>query len=291
MNTQIEKRSNNETLDNEPLRRHISENNQQLNNLAERAVSVDEFVRNACAILNVPKRDLEQLISAPIGYLDDIEAGRPPTATFIRELSKSLGLSERATQNLTNVRQSDLLIPSQTTLVRHNIAAERLGEDVQELISLLHKAKSPQESVPPELIERAAERVIETGQKLAAPIRLPRTEDMEVRLASIGQLERLDEYRGNLTLFIGVATCAFGGILGICVNWVTQQPIRPTSASVVALALLFLVFTLFAFLARRESNRALAVRDQILGKTSTDQKGTLNLVRYDSNDTSGSMRN
>lgn len=108
------------------------------------------------------------------------------------------------------------------------------------------------------------------GRQLTAPVDLPT--DLRLKLADVGQLERLVEYSSDRNYFTACATLAFGAFLGIIVNLVSQDNPTLTKPAGIALVLFLAVGLAFSYMAHMEGSRAKKMRSTIFPTEPAGQK-------------------
>lgn len=88
----------------------------------------------------------------------------------------------------------------------------------------------------------------ESVQDLNAPIELPDRQDLAQKLVPINVIYQLEEVRKDETRFINLVYFFGGGILGILVNWLTDDQTSVPRESVVAFIALTIMVGIFLIL-------------------------------------------
>lgn len=101
---------------------------------------------------------------------------------------------------------------------------------------------------------------------LTAPISLPPSEDMVIRLVPSFSLERLEEYRSDEGIALLVLGLFAGAFFGLLTNIVTQDVIDFSATEIVLLVLLGGLSSASAYWIRRVKKRAARVRDDIFSQ-------------------------
>lgn len=96
-----------------------------------------------------------------------------------------------------------------------------------------------------------------------APISFPRREDLQIKLVDANLVYKLEEYRSDLSYFWAAFWTIVGAILGIIINWVTNNPLIITPSSLIIFIILVLVGILMALFIWRFSKRAKEVKGVI----------------------------
>jgi hypothetical protein len=81
---------------------------------------------------------------------------------------------------------------------------------------------------------------------ISAPINIPDLEEMTILLVQADIVYRLEEYRSDQQYWEAVMCTLMGAILGIIINWVTNEPISISKISILAI-ILFSIFACIAF--------------------------------------------
>jgi hypothetical protein len=99
---------------------------------------------------------------------------------------------------------------------------------------------------------------------ISAPINIPDLEEMTVLLVQADIVHRLEEYRSDQQHWEAIMWTLVGAILGVLVNWITNEPIVISKISVLAIIL----FTIFACIAlasvTKYRKRAETMKERIL---------------------------
>ncbi|MBE2267026.1 MAG: hypothetical protein IAE80_02255 [Anaerolinea sp.] len=90
-------------------------------------------------------------------------------------------------------------------------------------------------------VQETLERIeTEREKELNTRILLPPPETMQVQLVASTSLDRLEEYSQDLNIGFLLAGCFIGAILGVLVNWATDESFMISRASVVLFVLMVL---------------------------------------------------
>jgi hypothetical protein len=92
-----------------------------------------------------------------------------------------------------------------------------------------------------EPIQESVKRALEQTNGMSAKVILPTDDEMAVRLVPLQQVERIEEYRGDQSIFFTLVGLFGGAVLGILSNWATLQAFTMTRASLVLSALFLLL--------------------------------------------------
>jgi hypothetical protein len=98
---------------------------------------------------------------------------------------------------------------------------------------------------------------------MSAPIRIPSRESLAIGLVPSDLIYRLEEYRADQRRWEAIAWSLGGAVLGIVINWVTNDPITVSRASIILLIVLFVLAILVGLIARDFKLRADRIRDKI----------------------------
>jgi len=130
----------------------------------------------------------------------------------MQEVSESTGISELRT------RLQDL--ESSMEAMRDEVEKAPLPAPQGETLAIREKL---------DYLEQTVSGVLAASQRISAPVILPPTEDLQVRLVAATSLVRLEEYRQEENKWFAVTGMFLGGILGMFVNWVTGGVMTPAS--------------------------------------------------------------
>jgi hypothetical protein len=123
---------------------------------------------------------------------------------------------------------------------------------------------SADRSIPVSIVDPLTRDVIELagGVEPHAQVKLPRPEDLAVRLVQVSALQRLDELRSDVSIHLSMLTTAGGLIVGFLTNVLTSnQPFNPQYWPF--LGLLGLTAITFGGLTWRASRRAERIRRRL----------------------------
>ena len=169
----------------------------------------------------------------------------------MREVSDSTGLSEFRT------RLKDL--ESSVVAIRDELENAPLTETDSEDLSLVDHLQN---------LEQTISRVLESSQRIVAPVVLPPPKDLEVRLVAATSLVRLEEYRQEENKWFAVTGIFLGGILGVFVNWVTGGVM--SAAAWVLVAAFAVMGGVAGYSTREYRKRAAPLWKRVLGEGSQE---------------------
>lgn len=106
---------------------------------------------------------------------------------------------------------------------------------------------------------------------LTAPVIMPTPEDMQIRLVPTHWLHRLEEYRADEGIALTAAGLFVGAILGILVNWATNEQFVVTRFSQVLMGLFAVLAVSLVLWVARTRRRATMIRDQMLRFTNVQK--------------------
>jgi hypothetical protein len=132
-------------------------------------------------------------------------------------------------------------------------------EEIQKQVVTDEQLKGKFEEVV-QLVDRAEER----GKELKARVLLPSEEDMTISLVPSHFVERLGEYYLENTVAFLLLGLFLGAVLGIVVNWATNEKFVVTNVSLVLISLFVLLATGSALWAFYMGRKSTAVRNQML---------------------------
>jgi hypothetical protein len=188
----------------------------------------------------------------------------------LRRLSSSVGVEfDSLSGNNKQEKIKELL-----TSVEHRGRFDEFFLDVMRPFLEKHLDATADEEVKITLkkIDDAAETIALRNKELTARILLPERKHLNVPLAPVHSLERLEEYRSDENIAYLLTGAFVGAILGILSNWADNDPFVLTRISIV-LMILLVILTIFCVIwAIRLNRRATSVKKDILsGMTTLDE--------------------
>jgi hypothetical protein len=119
-------------------------------------------------------------------------------------------------------------------------------------------------------VVKTTNQAIGRTEELTTRILLPPPQLTEVKLVPSGALERVEEYRSDEKIAFLLMGLFLGGIVGVLVNWATNDPLTITRFSIVIVCFLATLATGTVYWAYRIAKRVESVRkryfgDEILG--------------------------
>ncbi|MBA4319246.1 MAG: hypothetical protein C0412_12665, partial [Flavobacterium sp.] len=172
------------------------------------------------------------------------------------ELLSLLDHSSEKNSEVSNVyRPTGILINSNMQNPTTNISDPTLQKQFEQTLATIGQISSKLNKIPPSQTFNQTEILAEIqklkdslsqnynpARSITAPVILPPTEDMEVRLVSSNSLQRLEEYRSEENKWFTVMGIFIGAIFGLLIN-IMMGTKMTTNAWV-----LFFIFTGFAII-------------------------------------------
>jgi transcriptional regulator with XRE-family HTH domain len=168
-----------------------------------------------------------------------------------QDVSDSAGLSELRT------RLRDVETAGQA--IREAVEKAPLPEPEGDTLSIREQLQN---------LEQTISGVLATSQRIVAPVILPPTEDLQVRLVAATSLVRLEEYRQEENKWFAVTGIFLGGILGVFVNWVTGGVM--SAAAWVLVAAFAVMGGVAGYSTREYRKRAAPLWKRVLGEGSQE---------------------
>lgn len=109
-----------------------------------------------------------------------------------------------------------------------------------------------------------ATRVDAHSKELTAAVILPPEEALRVHLVTSNSLERLEEYRADVSRYYGLAGIFGGAVLGIIINWVTTPELTITRTSVILMVILAALTWACVYQISHLNQRAARIQAQML---------------------------
>jgi len=101
---------------------------------------------------------------------------------------------------------------------------------------------------------------------ITAPIYIPTIDSLAINLVPADLVYRLEEYRSDASRWEATFWTLIGAIIGVIVNWVTNDPINISRTSIVVIAFLLVMAVLIGIAARDYRKRADIIKSQMLLK-------------------------
>jgi hypothetical protein len=76
--------------------------------------------------------------------------------------------------------------------------------------------------------------------EITAPVKLPSQEAMTVQLGPVHFIERLEEYQSDENLGFTLIGLFIGAIIGVVINWATNEPFIVTPFSLILIGIFFI---------------------------------------------------
>lgn len=119
-------------------------------------------------------------------------------------------------------------------------------------------------------LRETVNRLKATSHEITAPVALPSSDEMTVRLVPVNLLERLEEYRFDEAKWAAIQGVFFGAVLSLVVNMATG--VNATSSTWGLLGLLFAMACLASWATYSSRQRGNKVRNQLLGSSNSRMK-------------------
>lgn len=204
-------------------------------------------------------------------FLANLENG-VEYALQIKGSSKTIQLNESL--EAAGVQDGDILVAG--SLTRGGGVKTDLPDDIalKQLEDLSGKIASG-DRIDKDDIEKLKHQIARMEQYLTPPIPLiiPEPQDLAVRLVRADLLNTMEDYRSDENKWYSTAWAFIGAILGVIVNWLTEQPISITTPAVVIIVVFGIVALLSWVSARNYGKRAEKLKADMLldnGRTLTN---------------------
>ena len=186
------------------------------------------------------------------------------------EALRRLGLTAAQIRRQTRrvLQESAVLKPTSFSLASEYgevaLSMENQIEALRKLASTIQGKSGDSASTNVQELSQIADKIEESRRELTAPVTLPSTEDMSIRLVPSHFLERLEEYRSDEGIALLVTGLFGGGVLGVLISLATGEVSRLSPFSIVLLILMIMLAVLSGYWIAKMRSRISKIRDRML---------------------------